>query len=251
MAQRGEVVEREVFSRRDVKVLLQLAEQLGLLDAVDSQVGLQVGIELHDLGWIAGLLDDEVHEERFELFSILSRSGRCSCLCLGGWSRGGGLSRETGQRCDHISWLAMAVGHYRRSRSGSRGLRGWRFALDRHAAQVIHHMSQCGEVIEREVFRRGDVEVFLQLAEQLGLLDAVDSQVGLQIGIKLDNLGWIAGLLDDEADEEGFQLGRIEIGLGRRWHWRCGSLRGRCRRWDAGNLDLIAGDSRGSDPARR
>ena len=51
-----------------------------------------------------------------------------------------------------------------------------------------------------------DVEVLLQFAKKLSLLDAVDSQVGFQISIQLDDFGRIAGLLDDEVDQECFQL---------------------------------------------
>ncbi len=53
--------------RRDVEVFLQLAEHLGLLDAVDAQVGFQIGVQLDDFGRIAGLLDDEVHQELLQL----------------------------------------------------------------------------------------------------------------------------------------------------------------------------------------
>ncbi len=71
-------------------------------------------------------------------------------------------------------------------------------------------MTQRGEVIQRHVFIGLHVEVLGQLAEELGLLDAVDAQVGFQIGVELDHFGRIAGLLDHEVDHELFQLGRIQ-----------------------------------------
>ncbi len=55
----------------------------------------------------------------------------------------------------------------------------------------------------------GDVEVLLQLAEQLGLFDAVDAQVRFQIGIQVDHFGRIAGLLDHEVDQERFELAAL------------------------------------------
>ena len=82
-------------------------------------------------------------------------------------------------------------------------------------------MPQRGKVVEREVppsappAPGADVEILLQLAKQLGLLDAVDSQIGFQIGIELDHFGRIARLLDHEVDQKRFQFGR--------------ALSGRCR----------------------
>ena len=71
-------------------------------------------------------------------------------------------------------------------------------------------MTQRREIVERHVLGRLHVEIFGQLTEQLGLLDAVDPQVRFQVGVELDHFRRIAGLLDHEVDQELLQLGRIE-----------------------------------------
>ena len=69
MPERGKIIEGEIFTRRNVEILAQLAEQLGLLNAVDAEVRFQVGIEFHDLRRIAGLLDDEADQELFQILA--------------------------------------------------------------------------------------------------------------------------------------------------------------------------------------
>ena len=69
-----------------------------------------------------------------------------------------------------------------------------RWPLARRAMRLdeeIEDVPQRGEVVERQASARlrrrpqgTDVEIFSQLAEELGLLDAVDAQVGFQIGIQ-------------------------------------------------------------------
>ena len=83
----------------------------------------------------------------------------------------------------------------------------------------FEHVPQRGKVVERQSSARlhrrpqgTDVEILLQLAEELSLLDAVDAQVGFQIGVQIDDFGRIAGLLDDEVDQERFQLGGTGAG---------------------------------------
>ncbi len=76
VTQRRKLIEREIFARRDVEVLLQFAEQLCLLDRIDPQVRFQVGIELDHFGRVSGLLDDEVHHETLEIGRIGSGSNR-------------------------------------------------------------------------------------------------------------------------------------------------------------------------------
>ncbi len=95
MTQRREVVEREIVSRREVEVLLQLAKELRLPDAVDAQIGLEIGVEFDHLRRITRLLDNEVDEKRFQLRRVSTRScrygsdscgDRCSCrrgFCCG------------------------------------------------------------------------------------------------------------------------------------------------------------------------
>ena len=76
-------------------------------------------------------------------------------------------------------------------------------------------MPQCRELVERHPFGGLHVEVLLQLAKKLGLFDAVDAQVGFQIGVEVDHFGRIAGLLDNEVDQKGFQARRRQAFAGR------------------------------------
>ncbi len=78
--------------------------------------------------------------------------------------------------------------------------------------EKIEHVTKRREVVQRKILRRLYVEVLAQLAEQLGLLDAVDAQVGFQVGAELDDLRRIARVLDDEVDQEALQFLRVELG---------------------------------------
>ena len=70
MAQGGEAVQGKVRGRTDVEVLAQFAEQLGLLDAVDAQIGLEIGVQLDDLRRIARVLHHKVHQKLLQLLRI-------------------------------------------------------------------------------------------------------------------------------------------------------------------------------------
>ena len=62
--QGGEIVQRKVFIRhidRNLELLSKFAHHLGLLDAVDAQVRLQVGVHFDDVFRVAGLFDNEAH----------------------------------------------------------------------------------------------------------------------------------------------------------------------------------------------
>ena len=67
MAQGAEVIERHARVGRQPVALADLAKKLRLADAVDPQIALQVGIELHDLRGVARLLDNEVDEESLQV----------------------------------------------------------------------------------------------------------------------------------------------------------------------------------------
>ena len=73
MPQRGEIVQRHVFGRAHLEVFSQLAKKLGLLDAVNSEVGLEIGVQVNDLGGITGLLDDKINQKRFKLRCVETR----------------------------------------------------------------------------------------------------------------------------------------------------------------------------------
>ena len=70
-------------------------------------------------------------------------------------------------------------------------------------------MTERREIVEGQVLDRLHVKLLGQLAEELRLLDTVDTQVSFQIGIEFDDLWRITGLLDHEADQELFQIGRV------------------------------------------
>ena len=74
MSQGGKIVQRQVVTGRDVKIFLQLTKELRFLDAIDSQVGFEVCVQFDDVGWIAGLLDNEIDEKRFQFVGICGRS---------------------------------------------------------------------------------------------------------------------------------------------------------------------------------
>ena len=201
MPQRREIVERQVLVRLHVEVFGQLAEELSLLDAVDAQVGFQVGIQLDDFGRIAGLLDHEVDQELFQFSrgraAVLDAAARP--VCGNGCCDRAGASAKAGCTGAVAGGIAAATGC-----AGSRPDR-----LGRRGARKFSTCRSVGKSSSDRFCGRLHVEVFGQLAEQLGLLDAVDAQVGFQVGVELDDFGRIAGLLDHEVDQELFQLGRI------------------------------------------
>ncbi len=53
--------------RRELEHLAQFAEQLSLLNRIDTQICFQVSIQLDDLRWITSLLDNKVDQELRQL----------------------------------------------------------------------------------------------------------------------------------------------------------------------------------------
>ena len=84
MSESGKLIQGQpgFASNLNVKILGEFTKELCLLDAVDSQVGLQVRVHLDHLGGIARLFDDKVDEKALEFLSTQGR--RCSTR----WSRG-------------------------------------------------------------------------------------------------------------------------------------------------------------------
>ena len=66
MPQRAEVIQRYRVVCRQAVLLPDLTKELGLADAVDPQIGLQISVHFHDLARITRLLDDKVNEKRFQ-----------------------------------------------------------------------------------------------------------------------------------------------------------------------------------------
>jgi len=86
-----------------------------------------------------------------------------------------------------------------------------------NALEELQHVAERGEIVQRDVARARRLErkVLPELAEKLGLLDAVDAQVRLEVGVQLDDLGRVARLLDHEVDQEALELagaGRLDCG---------------------------------------
>ncbi len=54
--------------------------------------------------------------------------------------------------------------------------------------------------------------MFTHFAEHLRLLDAVDPQIGFQIGVEIDHVFGIPGLFDDEVDQKLLKRGGINRG---------------------------------------
>ena len=73
--------------------------------------------------------------------------------------------------------------------------------------QEIHHVPEGGKIIQGQVIGRRYVEVLLQFSKELRFFDTVDPQISFEVGIEFDDFLGIAGLLDDEVDQERFQLG--------------------------------------------
>ena len=70
--QQMKIIQRQIVRGCDIEVLLELAEQLRLFDAVDAQVGLQVRVQLHDFRRIPGLLNDEVNQKGLQLRAVVA-----------------------------------------------------------------------------------------------------------------------------------------------------------------------------------
>ena len=96
-----------------------------------------------------------------------------------------------------------AAGMRRRSTSGG----GRRHRHAPHPRQhVLEQVSQCAEVIERHTRVGREPMLLANLAKELRLADAIDSQIRFQIGVELHDLPRIPRLLHHEIDQEGFDL---------------------------------------------
>ena len=74
----------------------------------------------------------------------------------------------------------------------------------RGSLKKLHHVPKCRKVVERQVLGRLDIdlELFGQFTEELCLLDAIDTEITFKISVEFDHFFGIAGLLDNEIDEE-------------------------------------------------
>ena len=180
----GEVVERWVRGEAEVVVLGETVvltdggHDLGLLHGVDAEVGLELEIRLDLVGVVTGLLAQHLdhHRQRIGVRRRRRRRDRCR--------------RRDGHR----------LGFGRRRCGGVR--------LERHPLADV-----AGEVVEGRVLGEAEVVVFREAVvvadggHDLGLLDGVDAEVGLELEVGLDLVGVVAGLLAQHLDHHGEGVG--------------------------------------------
>ena len=63
MVQRRKIVQRQIVARCNLEPLAYLAKQLGLLDAIDPQIRLQVRVHLDNVFRITRLLDHKTNQD--------------------------------------------------------------------------------------------------------------------------------------------------------------------------------------------
>ncbi len=91
-------------------------------------------------------------------------------------------------------------------------------------ADEVEDAADRAEIVQRQVLQIArqvlQVVVLSEFADELRLLDAVDPQVGFEIGIQFDHLGRVTGLIHHEVDHERRQFVTIEPvgGLSNRGH---------------------------------
>ena len=188
VGQGGEVAQLEVLVAFDVEPVADGGEHLGLLDGVDAEVGLEVEVQVEQLGRVAGHLGDDGHDG---VGDLVGRGGAAA-----GGGRGGG-------RCRGCSGCGCG--------GGGDGLDAGL------VADPADDVGQGGEVAQLQVLVAFDVEPVADRGEDLGLLDGVDAEVGLEVEVQVEQLGRVAGHLGDDADHS---VGDLVAG---------GSSDGRCR----------------------
>ena len=208
MRQRREVAQLEGVVAGDAVVAADRGEDLGLFDGVDAEVGLQVEVDVEQVGRVAGELGDDADHGVGDLVAGSRGRGRRR----GDWLRRGRLDRCRGCRG--------------RLGGGGTGL----------VADPADDVRQRREVAQLEGVVAGDAVVAADRGEDLGLFDGVDAEVGFQVEVDVEQVGRIAGELRDDADHGVGQL----VAVRRRSH-RSRRGCGCCRRWRSGRR----GDRRG------
>ena len=244
-----QILKRRVVREPEVRVLLQgvdlanLGHDLGLLHRVDTQIGLQLELRLDLVRFVARALTQHLHHRSIgDLLAHARRDGR---------RRWCGCRRSDGRR------------GLRRSRSPCAALQ--RGALDHVARQIL----------KRRVVREPEVRVLLQgvdlanLGHDLGLLHRVDTQIGLQLELRLDLVRFVARALTQHlhhrpigdllahagpgsrSRRRGRRVGRGRRGRGGHWLWSDGAGRHRDRGRGLGGLGVHRVDlaARGSPGA--
>ena len=94
MGQGGEVAQLEAVVAGDAEMLADRGEHLGLLDGVHTQVGLQVQIQVEQIGRIAGQLGDDAHHGVGHLITGSRAAAAASAGASAGASDGGQVLRR-------------------------------------------------------------------------------------------------------------------------------------------------------------
>ena len=139
-----------------------------MFDGVNAQVGFHVQVGFEHLGGVAGLLRDDGRDLRKGSVGVARRFG-----CRRGARNGRGLGRR-GFRLD---------GGTRCARTG----------------HVPRDLAQGVVVLELQRLVEGDAEHLAQFAEEFGLFDGVNAEVGFHVQVGFEHLGGVAGLLRDDG----------------------------------------------------
>ncbi len=188
----GVVAEGEVVVAFDAVAVTDGGERFGLFDGVDSQVGFQVQVEVEHLGWIAGLFG---HHRQHRVPHLIHHH------------RSSGRSRNW-------FWLCRFVASRLRCLFGDRAR-----SLDAVCPVVdeVDDVLEGGVVAEGEVVVAFDAVTVADGGEGFGLFDGVDSEVGFQVEVEVEHLGWVAGLFGHHRQHRVPHLIHL-----------CRSCRGRC-----------------------
>ena len=212
-AERRVVPQLAAVVARDSPLLAHGREELGLLHRVDAEVRLEVELRVEHLGRVARLVGDDRQDPRQD-------------------------------------WIGQGRGRSRDGYGGD-GCGGSRGRGSRHG--------EVGPAVADELDDEGEGRVVAQLAvvvprdapllahgrEELGLLDGIDAEVGLEVEVEGEHLRGVAGLLGDDGEDAGLD-GVLRRSRGRR---RCGRRRNRDR---SRRLDDRDGPRRrGRSPDRR
>jgi hypothetical protein len=171
VAERGIVAELALLVAGDAPLLADRGEQLGLLDGVDAEVGLEVEVEIQHVRRIARLLG---HEGEDRVAHGIPGGGRCG-------------GRRRGRR--------------RGSRRRGHGLERGRREVRPHLVHERDHVAECRIVAELALLVAGDAPFLADGGEQLGLLHGVDAEIGLEVEVEGEHVPRIARLLGDEGED--------------------------------------------------
>ena len=139
--------------------LADLGEQLGLLDRVDTQIGLQVEVQVEQLGRIAGLLGDQRHHPRRQILTRRPTATPRPPRPPVTHRRAGSAAGATG----------VVAGVRSRTKRDD--------VVERRVVAQLQRVVACDPI------------GLTDLGEQLGLLDRVDPQIGLQVEIQSSSSG--------------------------------------------------------------